>query len=42
VLESEVALCWGEWDSAAAKVTWWGHIMAGGVPKACQRSYWER
>ena len=42
MLESEVSLCWGEWDSAAAMGTWWGRIMAGGVSKACQKSYWGR
>jgi hypothetical protein len=31
VLESEVYLCWGEWDSVAARGVWWGRIMAGGV-----------
>jgi len=33
VLESEVDLCWGEWDSVAARGVWWGRIMAGGVSK---------
>jgi len=42
VLELEVAFCWGEWDIAAARGTWWGRVMAGGVLKACQRSYWRR
>jgi hypothetical protein len=40
VLESEIDLCWGEWDSVAARGMCWGRIMSGGVSKTCQRSCW--
>jgi hypothetical protein len=39
VLESEVDLCWCEWDSVAARGVWWGRIMAGGGTPAIIRIY---